>query len=131
MARSQYGCLRFSYVTTPGSRTPRRVRCQPDLVKQALTDAADWPALAAGDRAARQAAEAQRVRPIFNSVRYGTNTYCQLAPTCAPEITGGADDESEMGVYHDLYQPQRAANLRARLAEYSPADMEAGLIFVS
>ena len=74
----------------PGSRTPRRVSCQPDLVKQALTEAADWPALAAGNRAARQTAEAQRVRPLFNSVRYGTNTYCQLAPTSAPEITGGS-----------------------------------------
>jgi hypothetical protein len=131
VARSQYGCLRFSYVTTPGSRTPRRVSCQPDLVQQTLTEAADWSALPAGDRAARQTGEAQRVRPLFNSVRYGTNTYCQLALTCAPEITGGADDESEMGVYHDLYQPQRAANLRARLAEYSPAGMEAGLIFIS
>ena len=107
VARTQYGCLRFSYVT-PGSRTPRRVSCQPDLAQEALAQAADWSTLSA-DR--RRGAEAQRMRPIFNSVRYGTNTYCQLAPTCAPEITGGADDESEMGVYHDLYQPQRAANL--------------------
>jgi hypothetical protein len=130
VARSQYGCLRFSYVT-PRSRTPRRVSCQPDLAQHMLTEAADWPSLTAGERTAREAAEARRVRPVFNSVRYGTSTYCQLAPTCAPEIAGGADDESEMGVYHDLYQPQRAANLRTRLAEYSPAGMEAGLIFVS
>ena len=55
----------------------------------------------------------------------------QLSGDCAVEITRGADDESEMGAYHDLYQPQRAAGLRTRLDEYSPAGMTAGLIFAS
>jgi hypothetical protein len=54
-----------------------------------------------------------------------------LAATCAEEITRGADDESEMGVFHDLHQPQRAANLRARLDEYTPAGMEACIIYAS
>ena len=36
-----------------------------------------------------------------------------------------------MGVFHDLFQPQRAANLRARLDEYTPAGMDAGIIFAS
>jgi hypothetical protein len=36
-----------------------------------------------------------------------------------------------MGAFHDLMQPQRAANLRARLAEYTAAGMNAGLILVS
>jgi hypothetical protein len=54
-----------------------------------------------------------------------------LAYTCAEEIKRGADDESEMGIFHDLYQPQRAANLRARLNEYTPAGMEAGIIYAS
>ena len=39
-----------------------------------------------------------------------------------------AHDESEMGVFHDLYQPQRIANLRARLNEYTPAGINAGVI---
>ena len=42
-----------------------------------------------------------------------------------------ADDEAEMGAFHNLYQPQRAANLRARLSEFTPAGTDAGLIFVS
>ena len=71
------------------------------------------------------------MRPQFNSTRYGTPTYCQLSEACAEEIKRGAEDESEMGVFHDLYQPQRTANLRARLDEYSPAGMEAGIIYVS
>ena len=81
-----------------------------------------------GDEASRAA---ERVRPQFNSVRYGTPTYAQLTATCAPEITRGADDESEMGAFHDLFQPQRAADLRVRLNEYMPADMAAGVIYAS
>ncbi len=117
VARTQIGCMRFCYVP-PESRTPRRYNCQPDMVASGLS----------GDE--RSQAE-MRVRPQFNSVRYGTPTYCQLADTCAPEIKRGADDESEMGVFHDLFQPQREANLRARLDEYTPAGMNAGLIFVT
>ncbi|MEO0998513.1 MAG: hypothetical protein AAFX58_13435, partial [Pseudomonadota bacterium] len=33
VARRQTGCMRFCYVA-PGSRTPRRYRCQPDLAEQ-------------------------------------------------------------------------------------------------
>jgi len=120
VGRRQRGCVRFCYVA-PGSRTPRRYQCQPDMVEQAV---------AAGDVQAKER-EQLRVRPQFNSARYGTPTYCQLALTCAPEIRGGADDESEMGAFHDLYQPQREANLRARLDEFTPAGMDAGLIFAS
>ena len=78
-----------------------------------------------------KANERLRVEPEFNSTRYGTSTYCQLAAACAEEITRGADDESEMGAFHDLYQPQRAANLRARLNEFTPAGMDAGILYVN
>ncbi len=71
------------------------------------------------------------MRPQFTAVRYGKPAYVQLAITCAAEIKRGADDESEMGVYHDLYQPQREANLSARLEEYTPAGMDTAIIFVN
>jgi hypothetical protein len=129
VARRQIGCVRFCWVR-PGSRTPRRFHCQPDLVDEAVAAALgpspDQDALDAAKRAERE-----RVRPRFTSLRYGTPAYCQFALDCATEITRGADDESEMGVYHDLFQPQREANLRARLDEYTPAASEAGIIFVS
>jgi len=112
--RQQAGCMRFCYVGT-AVRTPRRYHCQPDLVTG--TD----PALAA--------VQARRVEPAFTSLRYGSPGYCQLAGDCPPEITSGADDESEIGAFHDLFQPQRTANLRARLDEYTPAGMEARIIF--
>lgn len=126
VARRQLGCMRFCYVPR-GCRTPRRYNCQPDLVEQAVTEQiSDLPT-----RAAAQAIERERVRPQFNSARYGTPGYCQLAETCAVEIKRGADDESEIGVFHDLFQPQREANLRARLEEYTPAGTDTGIIFAS
>jgi hypothetical protein len=128
VARRQLGCMRFCYAP-PGSRTPRRYECQPDLV-DAIVELA-YAAAPDAERLRARDNERLCVRPQFNSVRYGMPSYCQLAQTCASEITRGADDESEMGVFHDLYQPQRAANLRARLDEYMPAGMEAGIIYAS
>ena len=107
VARRQIGCLRFCYVP-PGSRTPPRFGCQPDGVVAKLSGA-------------RLEEEQERVAPQFASVRYGQPAYAQIALTGATEIARGADDESEMGAFHDLFGPQRAANLQARLAEYTPA----------
>ena len=129
VARRQYGCLRFCYVT-PGSRTPPHYHCQPDLVEAHIRSGL-LPGLSEEEIQQALAPERLRVRPQFNSTRFGTPTYCQLAHACAEEIKRGADDESEMGVFHDLYQPQRAANLRARLEEYTPAGSDAGIIYAS
>ncbi len=130
VARRQRGCMRFCYVS-PGSRTPRRYRCQPDLVEKPIHTEFKARQISAEERDRALERERLRVRPQFNNTRYGRPTYCQLADTCADEIKRGADDESEMGAFHDLYQPQRAANLRARLEEYTPAGMNAGIIFAS
>ena len=138
VGRRQRGCMRFCYVTL-GSRTPRRYRCQPDLAERAIELELHRAAAEAGrhempsqeEVEAAKGRERQRVRPQFNSTRYGTPTYCQVSHSCADEIVRGADDESEMGVFHDLYHPQRAANLRTRLDEYTPAGAEAGVIYAS
>src|SRR5215510_5211795 len=126
VARRQLGCVRFSYVQ-PHCRTPRRYRCQPDLVTQAVIEkVADLD-----KRAALITSEELRVRPQFTSIRYGNPGYAQLAITCAEEIKQGAEDESEMGVFHDLYRPQREANLRLRLEEFTPAGMQVGILYAS
>jgi hypothetical protein len=137
VARRQKGCMRFCYVT-PGSRTPGRYRCQPDLVTTAIAKQLKQNAIEKNEPGpnsviiqAAQAQESLRVHPRFNSVRYGKPTYCQLAECCAEEIKRGADDESEMGVFHHLYQPQRMANLSVRLNEYLPAHMDVGIIVSS
>jgi hypothetical protein len=129
VARRQQGCMRFCSIVH-GSRTPRRFHCQPDLTIQA----AEKQEQHVQNKRAREAyihQEIDRVRPRFNSIRYGNAAYCQLARHCASEITSGADDQSEMGVFHDLFQPQRETNLRTRLDEYTPAGMETGIIYMS
>lgn len=131
--RRQQGCMRFCYVP-PKSRTPRRYSCQPDLVAEAV-----MAMFATGNLSTERAAERDallkrellRVEPEFNSTRYGTPTYAQLADACACEIKSGADDNSEMGAFHDLYQPQRLANLHTRLDEYTPAGMNAEIILAT
>jgi hypothetical protein len=130
VARRQIGCLRYCYVP-PGSRTPRRHRCQPDLVEAPIRSQPGWASLTPDERAAALAPERLRVTPQFTATRYGKPAYAQLAQTCAAEIVRGADDESEMGAFHDLYQPQRLANLRARLEQFSPARTDIAVITAS
>ena len=130
VARRQQGCVRFCWIE-PGSRTPSRYECQPDLVRQAISAAVAAGGLTAAEVPGDQDAETARVRPRFNSLSYGTPVYCQLAQDCAPEITSGADDESELGAFHDLFQPQRLANLNDRLQDFTPADMNSAVFIVT
>jgi hypothetical protein len=117
VGRRQVGCLRFCFVPR-ASYTPRRYACQPDLVIASA---------AAGD----VDAEVERVQPKFAdpSLRYGRPSYCCLADDCAREISEGADDGAELGVFHNLYQPQRTSNLLNRLNEYLPLGWELVLVF--
>jgi len=140
VARRQLGCMRFCYAP-PGCRTPRRYSCQSDLLEHVAEarvraearkmDPLPDPDQLQDDIKAARLREQVRVRPQFNSVRYGRPAYCQLAETCAEEIKRGADDESEMGAFHDLFNPQREANLRARLEEYTPAGADVDIIYAS
>lgn len=87
-------------------------------------------AVPAGSRTPRQY-ECTSKTPDFEAMRYGSPTYLRLSRECPGEIAAGAEDGSEMGVYHDLKQPQRLAAVRQRLAEFSPAGSFAGAIFAS
>ncbi len=138
--RRQEGCLRFSYVP-PKSITPRQFRCQPELAEQAMEEKLRDQAkqtnppptqieLDAGIKAA-QLSECLRVKPQFTSLRYGDPGYAQLSRHCAIEIREGADNESEMGVFNDLLQPQRETDLRVRLDEYLRVGLEAGVFYAS
>lgn len=106
-ARRQVGCVRFSWLPFDAIM-PARHRCQPV-----------------------SSADAGRIAPRFSAVRYGTPAYMQLAAGTPAEIARGADDEGEMGVLHHLFQPQRSANLRIRLAEYLRAGLAAGIFNAS
>jgi hypothetical protein len=114
--RRQEGCVRFCHVPL-GSRTPRRFQCQPAIPAGATSEEAE-------------SLEA-RVKPRFTSLHYGDPGYCQLTIGTAREIRRGAEDESEMGVFSSLRQPQREDALRIRLDEYLRVGLEAGIFFVT
>ena len=105
--RVQQGCMRFCYLPV-NSRTPGRYRCLP-----------------------KDSEQAEHVRPCFTSLRWNEAAYCQLRHYESFEIANGAEDDSEMGVYHDLYQSKREINLRTRLHEYLRFGLEAGIIYAS
>ncbi|MBD9425530.1 hypothetical protein IB232_09385 [Pseudomonas sp. PDM15] len=105
--RKQVGCVRFSWLPF-NSILPRRHRCQPD-----------------------SSSASRHIAPRFTSLRYGTPAYGQIATSTAAEILQGADDESEMGVFHQLYGAQRVTNLRIRLAEYLRVGLHAGIFHES
>lgn len=128
-ARRQEGCVRFCYVP-PGSRTPRRYRCQPDFALTTLAKASGLESAADLDAKEVQLLYA-RLRPDFTSSRYGEAAFAQLGRSCAAEIRTGADDGAEMGVFNSLKQPQREANLRSALDEYLRVGLEAGIFFVT
>jgi hypothetical protein len=114
----QSGSLRYSYLP-PGSKTPQRYRCQPDLALHGIKDSTEQKSIT------------RRMRPSFTSEVYGHPGYAQLGLQCPREIQTGAEDGSEMGVFNQLYQPQRRAELRLALAEYLPFGQEAGIFYVN
>ena len=96
----QGGFVRYSSLAA-GSRTPRYFRCR-----------------------------VEAAAPELVSVRFGAPGYCRLADTPAnragahPVLTG-AEHGGEMGVYHHLFDPIRAALLQRRLEEYLPLGVTA------
>jgi hypothetical protein len=101
--RRQVGCVRFSFVP-PGSRTPRCFHC-------------------VGSKPGE--------RPSHTSRRYGDAGYMQLRRSTVDSIRTGASDESEIGVTHELYAPQRESNLHIRLDEYLRFGLEAGVFYAT
>lgn len=126
--RRQSGCVRYCWLPA-AVRLPKRYRCQPDTAAEAAVEQAllRAPALSAAAQASVAANARARVRPLFTDRRYGRPAYLQLADGIAPEIATGADDESEIGVWHGLFQAQREAHLLTRLDEYLRVGLEAGV----
>lgn len=130
--RTQAGCVRFSYVV-PGSTTPRRYHCQPELAAEAAVGAALEldPTLTAAAQDALRAGVTGWLQPSFTERRYGQPAYAQLRTSCPDEIAAGAEDGSEMGAYAHLKQAQREANLRLRLAEHLPYGLEPATFYAT
>jgi hypothetical protein len=104
--RRQAGCVRFCFVPAD-SIIPRHYQCLP------------------GDPALEGALE-----PAFITLQYGGPSYGLLSGDCPVAVWRGADDQSQMGVYHGSFEPQEVGNLRTGLAEYLPFGLEAGIFLV-
>jgi len=131
--RRQVGCVRFSYVP-PGSRTPRRYRCQPDLETETRLELAQKERaspLTAAESAEISDRTHRQIVPSFTAQNYGDPAYSQLSQICPSQIRAGAADGSEMGVFSFLKQPQREANLRTVLGDYLRFGLEAGLFYIN
>ncbi len=129
--RRQHGCLRFSFVPI-SAIGPRRFRCQPDLEIAARIEEREKETggpLSAAERTAIRNRVVLQMGPSFATLRYGRPAYGQLLLSTPAAIRQGAEDETEMGVFRSLYQPQRASNLRMRLEEYLRVGLEAGVFY--
>jgi len=130
--RRQTGCVRFSWLPLE-ARVPRRYRCQPDLEIIEQIEAAIKKSgtgfISDADRQAIRDSVVVRLVPAFTSLRSADPGYGQLRISAPEQIRTGADDEAEMGAFHDLFQPQRESNIRARLREYLRFGLEAGVFY--
>jgi hypothetical protein len=124
--RRQAGCARFSYFG-PGSRTPRRYRCQPDLAQAKRAEELS-PVKLTDDEAQRIAG---RLRPQFCATTYGDPAFALLDLQTAIEIRTGAESGAEMGAFEHLKLAQGEQNLRQVLDEYLPFGLEAGIFYRS
>jgi len=97
VARRQDGCVRYSSVP-PGSVTPHRYRCQPDLGP----------------------APPEHLVPRYQSLDPTAPGYAQLAPGAAVELRTGAAGGAEMGAFRSSLTPQRLANLVSSFEEFLP-----------
>jgi hypothetical protein len=131
-ARTQAGCVRYSWLPR-GSTVPQRYRCQPDGAAQAAIEAAAIanPALTSAQLQAIGDLAAAQIVPQFNDVDEGDPAYAQLSIWCPPQISAGADDGGEMGVFHDLFSEIREANLLYRLDENLRISLDAGVLHAS
>jgi hypothetical protein len=128
-SRTQSGCVRFSWLPLD-SKTPRRFQCQPDSAIQKAIDAKTANNKKQPTQTEKDAIAADVklwLTPVFTADS-AKAAFLQLHRLCPEEIAGGADDGSEMGIFHDLYQPQRLSNLATRLDEYLRVDLEAGIL---
>lgn len=138
VARTQAGCMRFSFVArgdaTGVSRTPQRYRCEPDQTVARETDLARARAAKAETPfgAAEEAAVEQRVlravAPQFVATSYGDPAYLQLSDATSQGIASGSSSGSEMGVLAGVMAPIRIQNLRRALNHYTRYGTEVGIL---
>ena len=128
--RRQIGCMRFCYVP-PGSRTPRRYHCQPDLVEQAVAAfAAEDELTPTSATRCRERTPAGRARVQQHPLR--PSPPIASLPTTAPTRSRAAPTTSPRWASSTISISRSAWPIsRTRLDEYTPAGIDAGIIFAN
>ena len=67
----------------------------------------------------------------FVSRRLGDPGFMQLSETCPPEVSSGAENGTEMGVFNRALDPIRQADLKAKMWEYAPVQARVQFVFVT
>ena len=122
-ANQQTGGLRFCYEPSDISQsalvgTPARYQCLPDILPSGERETVDAATLFYSIKTVSKETSCQ-----FCVIRLDTQNKLVEA------IRNGSEVESEMGVYHDLYLPQRERNLQQWLDEFTPAGMQTKIKF--
>jgi hypothetical protein len=68
--------------------------------------------------------------PVFMSRHFPAPGYGRLARECPVQIVAGAQNRGEMGAFFNARYGQKAANLRARLAQFVPPGVEPGIHYL-
>jgi hypothetical protein len=101
--RRQAGCVRFCSLPRKAI-TPRRYECLPP-----------------------DAGSAAAFEPVFVSLRHGHPSYGLLSGDTPVAVWRGADDGSQIGVYHQIQETEAVANVQIRMPEYLPVMLEGGV----
>jgi hypothetical protein len=126
--RRQVGQIRFCYVPQ-GSHVPQRIGCQPDGVIARMQDDPASTSNGQADADRRLITEPARVVPRFDSTEFGSPGYGRLSLDTATEITHGAEDDGELGAFHNLWETRRIDDMTTRLAEFTPIGVDLDIVF--
>ena len=110
----QSGCVRFCYLPVGSPPVPNAYRCQPATAMEVALELARREVPTASEAHLSEIAKAVRVRvvPVFVSRRYGQPGYGLLRPDTDPALLAGADNNSEIGVFNQLFHARRLTNLQ-------------------
>ncbi len=105
-SRRQVGCVRFCSLPFD-SITPRRYECLP-----------------------KDAGSQSAFEPKFITLRYGHPSYALLSGDVPLALWRGADDGSQIGIYHQIQETEAVSNVQLRASEYLPATLEYGIFLI-
>lgn len=117
VARSQVGCLRYSYVppAAGGQYHPKRFRCQPDLALEVETSLPWYVVL-------------KMLAPRFLDTALNEPTVALLHPAAHAGLRTGGEGGTEMGAFAAMGTPIRRANLVTFFDDFLPVGADGAIL---